>query len=109
MIGSYDHNGMIGVLVELECSNLSWSKNILKLLVHDLAIHVAALNPSNVKELLSQGFVKSPDQTVTELLNATSLEIGSEVSITRFIRWEQRAGDDQPGPDDEPVAASMLR
>lgn len=109
MISSYNHNGMIGVLVELECSNLSWSKNQLKSLADDLAMHIAALDPSNVKELLSQGFVKNPDQTVTELLNATSLEIGSSVSIIRYIRWEQRTGDDQSGPDDEPAAASMLR
>jgi elongation factor Ts len=38
--------------------------------------------------LVEQGFVKDPDQTVTELLAAKSKELGDQLSIRRFTRFQ---------------------
>ncbi len=38
--------------------------------------------------LLEQGFVKDPDQTVTEMLNARGKAIGDTFTIRRFIRYQ---------------------
>ena len=38
--------------------------------------------------LVEQGFVKDPDQTVTELFAAKSKELGDELSIRRFTRFQ---------------------
>ena len=110
LIGTYSHNGNIGVLVELKyLSDANTEKADLKLLAEDIAMHVAASNPADVQELLSQWFVKNPDQSVSQLLNAKSLDFGDTLSISRFIRWEHKAEEDVEGPDDDPAAAFQLK
>ncbi len=110
MFGTYNHNGSIGVLVELKClSNANPEKVDFKLLAEDIAMHVAATDPGDVKELLAQGFVKNPDQTVLQLINAMSDDFGDSLSISRFIRWEQGTGEDVPGPDNDPAVAVKLK
>ena len=37
--------------------------------------------------LLEQGFIKDPDQSIEDLLNATSGELGDELEIRRFVRF----------------------
>jgi elongation factor Ts len=38
--------------------------------------------------LVEQGFVKDPEQTITELLVAKSKEMGDTLSIRRFARFQ---------------------
>ena len=38
--------------------------------------------------LVEQGFVKDPDQSVTELLAAKSKEVGDTIVIRRFTRYQ---------------------
>jgi len=38
--------------------------------------------------LLEQGFVKDPDQTVTQYLEARGKEVGDSFSIRRFVRYQ---------------------
>lgn len=38
--------------------------------------------------LVEQGFVKDPDVSVTQLLDAKSKEIGDTLTIRRFVRWQ---------------------
>ena len=110
LIGTYNHKGSIGVLVELKClSNATSEKADIKLLAEEITMQVAATNPSNVKELLAQDFVKNPIQTVLELINERSQNFGDSISIIRFIRWERGTGEDQPGPDHEPAASAQLK
>jgi elongation factor Ts len=47
-----------------------------------------------VKEtcLLDQPFVKDPDMTVAELLNAKVAKIGEKISVRRFVRYERGEG-----------------
>ena len=37
---------------------------------------------------LEQPFVKDPDHTITELLAASSKEVGSELSVEKFVRFQ---------------------
>jgi elongation factor Ts len=37
--------------------------------------------------LLEQGFIKNPDQTIKELLNAKIAELGENIVIRRFTRY----------------------
>jgi len=37
--------------------------------------------------LLEQGFIKNPDQTIKELLNAKIAELGENILIRRFTRY----------------------
>ena len=42
--------------------------------------------------LLEQSFIKNPDQTVAELVNAMIAQIGENISIRRFVRFELGEG-----------------
>jgi elongation factor Ts len=42
--------------------------------------------------LLEQPFVKDPDMTVGELLNAKVAKIGEKISVRRFVRYERGEG-----------------
>ena len=42
--------------------------------------------------LLEQEFVKNPDQTISELISESILQIGEKISIRRFTRYEMGEG-----------------
>ncbi len=51
LVGSYNHDGRIGVLVEVNCETDFVARNdIFKELVKDLAMHIAASNPEFVSK-----------------------------------------------------------
>ena len=134
-IGSYVHsNGKVAVLVEVNCETDFVARNSdFQELAHDLAMHVAALNPQYVeysqidpeiikekkaefmesvakekkpKEimerivegkmkkhfdevcLLSQTYVKNPDQTVKDLVTDMIAKLGENIIVKRFVRFE---------------------
>ena len=67
LIGTYSHDGRIGVLVEINCETDFVAKtDEFKELVKDLCLHIAASEPENEAELLRQPFVKNPEITVDE-------------------------------------------
>lgn len=87
-IESYVHNGGIGVLVELDVSDsLASRTDLFKLLASDLAMHIAAMNPSTVEDLLSHPFVKDPEQTVEQGISQVAEKLKSKVIVRRFVRW----------------------
>jgi len=60
VLGIYTHNNKAGAIVSLEGGNPELAK--------DLAMHVAAMQPEGIPELLGQPFIKNLDETVGELL-----------------------------------------
>lgn len=87
LIGSYNHDGRIGVSVEVNCETDFVARNkIFVDLVKDLAMHIAASEPADVKELLEQPFVKNPDQTVEEYVKDHAARLGENVVVRRFSR-----------------------
>lgn len=89
LIGSYVHDGRIGVLVEVNCETDFVAKtDEFKELVKDLCLHIAASEPKNVKELLQQPFVKNPDITVGEYVKEHITKLGENIVIRRFSRLE---------------------
>src|SRR5438105_15912647 len=69
LIGSYVHDGRIGVLVEVNCETDFVAKtDEFKELVKDLTLHIAASDPKDQAELLEQPFVKNPAKTVGEVV-----------------------------------------
>jgi elongation factor Ts len=87
LIGSYNHDGRIGVLVEVNCETDFVARNeIFVELVKNLAMHIAASEPADVDELLEQPFVKNPNQTVGEYAKENAARLGENVVIRRFAR-----------------------
>ncbi|MFK7958816.1 MAG: hypothetical protein AB8B96_22190 [Lysobacterales bacterium] len=108
-IDSYVHNGRIGVLVELATNDdFTARTEEFAALARDLAIHIAAMDPIGISEveleslqrawpharpvqadslLLSQRFVRSDTLTVGQHIRRTERQLGSQITVHRFLRW----------------------
>jgi elongation factor Ts len=121
VIHSYIHTGsQIGVLVEVECgTDFAARTEEFKAFAHDLAIHIAAMDPlwvspedapwdgqdvgiDDSRYLLLQPFVKDASRTIGDLLAELSDRIGEPVAIRRFIRW--KVGENIPGEPESQTA-----
>ncbi len=90
LIEAYIHNNSkIGAILELSCETDFVAKNSqFKELAHDLTMHIAALNPKDLKELLKQPFIKDEQKTVEDLINQTIAKLGENIKIRKFVRLE---------------------
>jgi len=90
LIETYIHNnGKIGTILELNCETDFVSKNSqFKGLAHDLAMHIAAMDPENLKELLSQPFIKDEQKTIGDLINEAIAKLGENIKVGKFVRLE---------------------
>lgn len=86
---SYIHNGRVGVLLELRCeTDFVARTEDFKNLAHDLAMHIAAMNPENVEALLTQPFVKDPSKMINDVIKQAIGKIGENMVVERFMRYE---------------------
>jgi len=88
LIEPYIHsNGNVGVLLELNCETDFVARNEdFKNLAHDLAMHIAAMNPNNEKELLEQPFIKDGEKTIDNLVKELIAKLGENIKIGKFVR-----------------------
>lgn len=132
IIGTYNHDNRIGVMVEVNCETDFVARNdLFTELVKDIAMHIAASSPEFVSVdniptevqdkakadfaekvaaegkpanmvdqivagmlkkhfaercLLDQPFIKNPDQTVGELVQAANAKLGENIVVRRFSR-----------------------
>ncbi|MEX2010429.1 MAG: elongation factor Ts [Parcubacteria group bacterium] len=86
---SYIHAaGNIGALVELSCETDFVGKNPeFKAVGYDIAMHIAAMKPEDVGELLDQPYIKDPSQKVGDLINGAVQKFGERTEIRRFVRY----------------------
>ncbi len=90
LIFSYIHsNGKIGVLLKLLCETDFVARNEqFKKLGHELAMHVAAMNPKDAEELLTQPYVRDQDLIVDVLVKNYIAKLGENIRISEFCRFE---------------------
>ena len=93
-VSAYVHsNGTTGVLLELGCETDFVAKNIeFVALAKDLAMHVCAMSPSTVEgddetALLKQSFIKDPEMTVEQRIQAAIQKFGENIKVTKFTRY----------------------
>ncbi len=93
-VASYTHsNNKIGVLVEILCETDFVARNPeFQTMARDVAMHVAAMKPADVAELLSQEFIRDGSKTIEELVKELSGKIGEKFVINRFVRFEVGQG-----------------
>jgi len=89
VLESYVHNNRVAVLLELRCeTDFVARSEEFRRLAHELAMHIAAMAPQNVDELLSQSYIKDESQTVEQLIKGLIAKTGENVKIERFCRYE---------------------
>lgn len=90
LIESYIHSGgKVGVLLELRCETDFVARNEeFKKMAHDIALHVAGMDPVDITFMLLQPFVKDQALTVGELIKKSVARFGENIEVARFIRYE---------------------
>ena len=88
-VASYIHNnGEVGTMVELLSETDFVARNDeFKVLARNIAMHIAAMNPENSEELLSQSFIKDPSVTIKNLVDGAVQKFGEKTEIGRFVRY----------------------
>ena len=82
-------NNKMGTLVELFCETDFVARHSeFHVLAHELAMHIAAMNPDDLPALLAQVFIKDPTKTVGEVINGAIGKFGENITVGRFIRFE---------------------
>ena len=89
LLHSYIHNERVGVLLELRCETDFVARNeSFKELAHNLAMHIAAMNPFNLEELMTQIYIKDDSINIEEFIKSTIAKIGENIKIEKFCRYE---------------------
>lgn len=89
IVGTYSHDGRIGVVVEVNCETDFVAKtDEFKELVKDLCLQIAAIEPANVGNLMEQEFIKDPSKTVGDLVKEHIAKLGENIVVRRFERFE---------------------
>lgn len=88
-IAAYVHSGeTVGAMVELYSETDFVAKNPeFKAVARDIAMHIAAMNPADIGELLEQPYIKGPGETIGEIINTTTQKFGERTEIGKFTRF----------------------
>lgn len=89
LLETYSHNGgKVVSVVELLCETDFVARNEeFKTLAHELAMQVAAMNPSTVKELLKQEYIRDASKKVDDLVKEAVGKIRENIKINRIARF----------------------
>ena len=90
VVEAYIHsNARIGVLLALSCETDFVARNpAFRSLAHDIAMHIAAMAPTDTGILAGQPFVKDPSKTVGDMVNESIGRFGENIKIGEFARFE---------------------
>jgi len=90
VVESYIHGGgRIGALVELSSETDFVARNDdFKDLARNIAMQVAAMEPTDVDELLKQPYIKDAGKTIGDLVTALAASTGENVHVRRIARFE---------------------
>lgn len=90
LIEAYIHGGgRVGVLVELLCETDFVAKtDEFKLLAKEVAMQIAAMNPTDVESLLKEEYIRDSSQTIEQYVKSVIGKLGENITIKRFTRFE---------------------
>ncbi len=90
IISYYVHaNSRVGVLVKLLCETdfVARTEQFRKL-GHELSMHIAAMDPIDIENLLSQTYIRDQDMTIEALIKDCIAKLGENIKIGEFCRFE---------------------
>lgn len=90
IVESYVHtNNRIGVMLELYCeTDFAAATEVFRSFAHDMAMHIAAMNPSSIDDLLDQSYYRDPDRRVKDVLVECVAVLKENITFRRFERYE---------------------
>ncbi|MDD5060974.1 MAG: translation elongation factor Ts [Candidatus Marinimicrobia bacterium] len=89
LLETYIHNDRVGVMLELRCeSDFVARSDVFKGLSHNLVMQIAAMEPADIENLLSQPFIKDESITIDSLVKDAIARLGENIQVKRFCRYE---------------------
>ena len=110
-IQTYNHHNRIGVIVEfsVQTSITTLNQEFVDF-TKGIAMHIAATNPKDMDELLSQSYSLDTSCTITNEVDRMSEFFKERIGIKRFKRWDTEfvfSPADSPEPPDKTPAVAM--
>jgi len=98
VVEAYIHaGGRIGAMVELSSETDFVARNSdFKELAREIAMQVAAMNPTDVDQLLGQPYIRDASKTIGELVTGIASTTGENVRVKRFKRFELGQSNGEP-------------
>ena len=89
VIETYVHSGgKVGAMVYLGCETDFVAKTEeFKTLARELAMQVAAMNPTSTDELIEQDYIRDSSKTVKQLITEVVARTGENVQIKKIARF----------------------
>src|SRR6185369_1450553 len=90
LIEAYIHGGgKVGVLVELLCETDFVAKtDEFKHLSKEIAMQIAAMNPTDVETLLKQEYIRDGGVTIEQMVKNVVGKLGENITVKKFVRIE---------------------
>jgi elongation factor Ts len=98
IVEAYVHaGGRIGAMVELSSETDFVARNPdFRGLAKEIAMQVAAMDPTNVDQLLEQPYIRDSSKTIGELVTRIAATTGENVRVKRFKRFELGQSNGEP-------------
>ncbi len=90
LIEAYIHGGgKVGVMVELLCETDFVAKtDEFKHLSKEIAMQIAAMNPTDVESLLKQEYIRDTSVTIEQMVKNVVGKLGENITVKKFVRFE---------------------
>ncbi len=89
LIYTYNHQGRVGVMVEVNCETDFVAKNPeFEGLCKEIALQIASMDPKDVEELLVQDYIRDGSKKIDDLVKGLIGKIGENMQVRRFVRYE---------------------
>lgn len=83
------HNLTSGATVTLKCeTDFVARTDEFKNLAHEIAMHIAAVDPKSLDELLESNWIKDEKKTIQDLIKECIAKLGENITIKEFKRFE---------------------
>jgi len=98
VVEAYVHaGGRIGAMVELSSETDFVARNPdFRELAREIAMQVAAMDPTDVDQLLGQPYIRDASKTIGELVTTIAASTGENVQVKRFKRFELGQSNGEP-------------
>jgi elongation factor Ts len=98
IVEAYVHaGGRIGAMVELSSETDFVARNPdFRGLAKEIAMQVAAMDPTDVDQLLEQPYIRDASRTIGELVTTIAASTGENVRVKRFKRFELGQSNGEP-------------
>jgi len=88
LIVSYIHNDRIGVLLDIRCeTDFVARTDDFRGLAHNIAMHIAAMNPENIETLFAEPFIKDQSLSIENLVKGVIAKVGENIRIEKFCYY----------------------